>query len=82
MPRQPTAVTRGHAEPGTGRGEVALAPDPGQRRSVRYAELAPFRVNGSLEAKRVVVSSEPGGREGETEDLDGFEIYFAGSDAA
>src|SRR5690348_5979921 len=36
------------------------------------AELLTFRVNSSLEAQRVFVASEPGGGEGEAEDLDGL----------
>ena len=36
------------------------------------AELLPFRVDGSLEAERVFVSSEAGGGQGEAEDLDGL----------
>src|SRR6266480_2923938 len=60
------------AEPGTGWAEVALAPCLGQRGGMRYAELLPLRVDGSLAAKGVFVSSEAGGGEGETEDLNGL----------
>src|SRR5439155_17373936 len=60
------------AEPGTGWVEVALAPCLGQRGGMGYAELLPLRVDGSLEAKGVFVSSEAGGGEGETEDLNGL----------
>src|SRR5207249_6221086 len=45
------------AEPGTGWVEVALAPGLGQRGGMGYAELLPLRVDGSLEAKGVFVSS-------------------------
>ena len=37
-----------------------------------YAELLPLRADGSLEAKGVFFSSEAGGGEGETEDLNGL----------
>ena len=37
-----------------------------------YSELLPLRVDRSLEAKGVVVSSEACGGEGETEDLNGL----------
>src|SRR5256885_10288842 len=60
------------AEPGTGWVEVALAPCLGQRGGMGYAKLLPLRVDGSLEAKGVFVSSEAGGGEGETEDLNGL----------
>src|SRR5438093_7459458 len=53
-----------------GRAEVALAPRLRQRRGMGYAQLPPLCLDGSLEAKRVLVSSEAGCGEGETEDLD------------
>src|SRR5712691_6120675 len=37
-----------------------------------YAKLLPFRGDGALETECVFVSSEAGGCEGETEDLDGL----------
>jgi hypothetical protein len=39
---------------------------------MRYSELLPLRVDRSLEARGVVVSSEACGGEGETEDLNGL----------
>src|SRR3954447_21933584 len=58
------------AEPGTGCAEVALAPSPEEREEGEgSAELLVFRVDSSLEADSVLVSSEAGGGERETEDL-------------
>src|SRR4051812_20666654 len=54
------------AEPGTGCAEVALAPGREGREEGEGSELLPFRLDGSLEAKCVFVSSEAGGGEGET----------------
>ena len=77
VPRHPSSFVEGSrcsrlAEPGTGWVEVALAPCLGQRGGMEDAELLPLRVDGSLEAKGVFVSSETGGGEGETEDLNGL----------
>src|SRR6266511_4419750 len=78
VPRHRSSFVEGSAgsrlpEPDTGCAEVALAPGLEEREGRGgYAELVPFRVDGSLEAKRFFVSSEAGGGEGETEDLDGL----------
>ena len=78
VPRHRSSFVEGSAgsrlaEPGTGCAEVALAPGLEEREEGEgSAELLPFRVDGSLEAEGVFVSSEAGGGQGETEDLDGL----------
>src|SRR5262249_52787554 len=65
------------AEPGVGRSEGALAPSLREWWRVIYAELLPFGSDGAFEVKGVLVSSEAGGREGETQDLNGLLHHVA-----